>query len=123
MYMLMDFAAGGELFYHLRGRGRFDEDTARFYAAEVVLALEYMHSRNIAFRDLKLEKYVAYSNESNLLMYYVSLVLSDSGHVHLTDFGFAKEMVDFRYVQLSNILLFVIHRQSILQNLYAMRHS
>lgn len=57
MYLLMDFATGGELFYHLRGRGRFDEDTARFYAAEVILALEYMHSNNIAFRDLKLEKY------------------------------------------------------------------
>lgn len=80
IYMLMDFAAGGELFYHLRGRARFDEDTARFYAAEVVLALEHMHSRNIAYRDLKLE----------------NLVLSDNGHVQLTDFGFAKQMEDTR---------------------------
>jgi serine/threonine protein kinase len=76
VYMLMDFATGGELFYHLRETGRFDEDTARFYAAEVVLALEYLHSKNIAYRDLKLE----------------NLVLSDKGHVNLTDFGFAKYM-------------------------------
>jgi len=78
--MLMDFATGGELFYHLRGRGRFNEDTARFYAAEVVLALEYMQNHGIAFRDLKLE----------------NLVLSDRGHIQLTDFGFAKEMDDAR---------------------------
>jgi len=76
IYMLMDFATGGELFYHLREAGRFDEDTARFYAAEVVLALEHLHSKNIAYRDLKLE----------------NLVLSLKGHVNLTDFGFAKYM-------------------------------
>jgi len=80
MYMLMDFATGGELFYHLRAQGRFNEDTVRFYAAEVVLALEHLHNKNIVFRDLKLE----------------NLVLSDQGHIQLTDFGFAKELEDSR---------------------------
>jgi len=76
----MDFATGGELFYHLRSRGRFDEDTARFYAAQVLLAIEYMHNNNIVFRDLKLE----------------NLVLSERGHIQVTDFGFAKELDDSR---------------------------
>jgi len=78
LYMVMEFAAGGELFYHLRERGKFDEHTARFYAAEVIMALEYLHSSGIVFRDLKLE----------------NLVLSATGHIKLTDFGFAKNLED-----------------------------
>lgn len=78
IYVLMEFAAGGELFYHLRDKGKFDENTARFYAAEVVMALEYLHSSGIVFRDLKLE----------------NLVLSATGHIKLTDFGFAKNLTD-----------------------------
>jgi len=78
IYLMMEFAAGGELFYHLRDRGRFEEHTARFYASQVIMALEYLHSNNIVFRDLKLE----------------NLVLSANGHLKLTDFGFAKNLSD-----------------------------
>jgi serine/threonine protein kinase len=44
---------GGELFSVLREKTLFDEDTARFFAASVVLAFEYMHTMNVIYRDLK----------------------------------------------------------------------
>lgn len=47
--------AGGELFYYLRKHIRFSEDVVRFYAAEILLALEYMHLNKIIYRDLKPE--------------------------------------------------------------------
>ena len=55
LYFLLEPSLGGELFSVLRARTFFDEDTARFYAASVVLAFEYMHKRNIIYRDLKPE--------------------------------------------------------------------
>jgi serine/threonine protein kinase len=73
---VLEYVPGGELFSHLRRLGRFSEPVARFYAAEVVLALEYLHDRQIAFRDLKPE----------------NVLLDARGHVKLTDFGFAKAL-------------------------------
>ena len=73
---VLEYVPGGELFSHLRRLGRFDEPAARFYAIEVVLALEYLHDRQIAFRDLKPE----------------NVLLDARGHVKLTDFGFAKAL-------------------------------
>jgi protein kinase A len=69
---------GGELFSHLRAAGNFTVDVARFYAAEIVLAFEYLHSRKIIYRDLKPE----------------NLLLDKQGHILLTDFGFAKLVED-----------------------------
>lgn len=74
LYMIMDYVVGGELFSHLRRSGRFEDDVAKFFAAEIVLALEYMHSHNIAYRDLKPE----------------NILLDGEGHIKITDFGFAK---------------------------------
>lgn len=45
LYLIMDFMSGGELFYHLAHSDKFNEDKARFYCAEIVLALEYLHSK------------------------------------------------------------------------------
>ena len=73
---------GGEFFTHLRARGRFTRKITRFYLAEVVLAIEYLHSRNIVYRDLKPE---------NLLM-------DSFGHLKVTDFGFAKVIEDNRSI-------------------------
>lgn len=73
---VLEYVPGGELFSHLRRLGRFDEPSARFYATEIVLALEYLHDRQIAFRDLKPE----------------NVLLDADGHVKLTDFGFAKAL-------------------------------
>lgn len=78
LYMLMEYAPGGELFHYLRRAGRLSLDAARFYIAELVLAIEYMHSFDIAYRDLKPE----------------NLLLDGEGHLKLADFGFAKPVPD-----------------------------
>ncbi|KAJ0390908.1 hypothetical protein P43SY_011178 [Pythium insidiosum] len=75
LYLVMDFQPGGELFSYLRQEGTFTEDKARFYLAEMILALEHLHSKGIIHRDLKPE----------------NVLISAEGHVKLTDFGLAKE--------------------------------
>ncbi|KDN53168.1 protein kinase A, partial [Tilletiaria anomala UBC 951] len=77
-YMLMEFVPGGEIFAHLRQAKRFTADAARFYVCNIVLALEHLHARDIAYRDLKPE----------------NLLLRADGYVKLADFGFAKQVVD-----------------------------
>jgi serine/threonine protein kinase len=74
LYMLMEYVNGGELFSAIRNGKRFKNEGAKFYAAEVTLALGHCHASCIAYRDLKLE---------NILM-------DSQGHVKITDFGFAK---------------------------------
>eukprot|EP00479_Gromia_sphaerica_P013959 TRINITY_DN804_c0_g1_i5.p1 TRINITY_DN804_c0_g1~~TRINITY_DN804_c0_g1_i5.p1 ORF type:complete len:366 (+),score=74.24 TRINITY_DN804_c0_g1_i5:239-1336(+) len=81
LYFLLEVALGGELFTVLRNRTYFDEATARFYAASVVLAFEYLHERDIIYRDLKPE----------------NLLLDDKGYLKVTDFGFAKVCPDRTY--------------------------
>jgi serine/threonine protein kinase len=77
LYFVLDYCAGGELFFHLGREGRFSEDRARFYAAQIVLALEHLHSLNVIYRDLKPE----------------NVLLDHHGNVRLTDFGLSKENV------------------------------
>ncbi|XP_072424734.1 RAC-alpha serine/threonine-protein kinase isoform X3 [Chiloscyllium punctatum] len=73
---VMDYANGGELFFHLSRERVFSEDRARFYGAEIVSALDYLHSeKNVVYRDLKLE----------------NLMLDNDGHIKITDFGLCKE--------------------------------
>lgn len=72
--MVLDFEVGGSLFYHLNKHKRFTEREVMFYAAEIVLALEYLHSNHILYRDLKPE----------------NILLSRSGHIKLADFGLSK---------------------------------
>ena len=95
--MIMDFVHGGELFTLLRkaqsGVGhaftqsqyayripflvflqRFPDPVAKFYAAEVAMALNYLHTHDIIYRDLKPE----------------NILLADDGHIKIADFGFAK---------------------------------
>ncbi|ORY96167.1 kinase-like domain-containing protein [Syncephalastrum racemosum] len=78
LYMIMDFVPGGELFSLLRKSKRFSNDMARFYAAEVLMALVYLHNQDILYRDLKPE----------------NILLDGTGHIRLTDFGFAKRVPD-----------------------------
>ncbi|KAG0757945.1 hypothetical protein G6F57_010319 [Rhizopus arrhizus] len=78
LYMVQEYVIGGELFRHLRKAGRFTGDTARFYAAEIVLALEYLHSKDIIYRDLKPE----------------NILLDSRGYIKIADFGFAKKVQD-----------------------------
>eukprot|EP00767_Chilomastix_cuspidata_P005918 gnl/Chilomastix_cuspidata/619.p1 GENE.gnl/Chilomastix_cuspidata/619~~gnl/Chilomastix_cuspidata/619.p1 ORF type:complete len:496 (-),score=258.08 gnl/Chilomastix_cuspidata/619:1465-2772(-) len=74
LYFVMDFAGGGELFYHLRSSGRFPEALAVFYTAEIVAAIAHLHEHDIIYRDLKPE----------------NVLLSRKGHVLLADFGLSK---------------------------------
>lgn len=78
IYMLMSYVPGGELFTHLRRAGRFTPDVTRFYLATIILALKFLHSYNIVYRDLKPE----------------NLLLDSRGYLRLTDFGFAKRVDD-----------------------------
>ncbi|KAF8592617.1 kinase-like protein [Ramaria rubella] len=74
LYLVTDFKSGGELFWHLQRETRFSEDRARFYIAELVLALEHLHKYDIVYRDLKPE----------------NILLDATGHVALCDFGLSK---------------------------------
>ena len=55
LYFVLDYLNGGELFYHLCQERRFSEKRARFYVAEIILALEKLHEQKIIYRDLKPE--------------------------------------------------------------------
>jgi len=71
LYMVIDYIAGGDLYYHLKNSKRFPEDTVRIWGAELVMALKYLHQLNVVYRDMKPE----------------NLLLDAQGHLHLTDFG------------------------------------
>ncbi|KAK4510110.1 uncharacterized protein ATC70_006281 [Mucor velutinosus] len=81
LFMVMDYVPGGELFSILRKQKKFSEQTAKFYAAEVLLALAYLHENGIVYRDLKPE----------------NILIDARGHVKLTDFGFAKRVDDMTW--------------------------
>eukprot|EP00929_Paragymnodinium_shiwhaense_P047639 TRINITY_DN24155_c0_g1_i2.p1 TRINITY_DN24155_c0_g1~~TRINITY_DN24155_c0_g1_i2.p1 ORF type:complete len:527 (-),score=137.72 TRINITY_DN24155_c0_g1_i2:253-1812(-) len=75
LFLVLDFCSGGELFFHMLQRGRFREPDAMFYFCEILLGLEYLHSQNVLYRDLKPE----------------NCLLDEEGHVRLTDFGLSKD--------------------------------
>lgn len=74
IYFIMNFVRGGELFQHLKKFKVFDEEKVKFYAAQIGMALQYLHERGIVYRDLKPE---------NILM-------DEQGYLQLADFGMAK---------------------------------
>ena len=77
LYLGMEFLSGGELFFHLQRYGRFPEPLVRFYAAELIAAIQHLHSNaggNIIYRDLKPE----------------NILLDAEGHIRVVDFGLAK---------------------------------
>ncbi|KAL2632205.1 hypothetical protein R1flu_016891 [Riccia fluitans] len=78
LYLLLDFINGGHLFFQLYRHGTFSEQLARILAAEIVCAVSHLHEKGIIHRDLKPE----------------NILIDLEGHVKLTDFGLAKEVVD-----------------------------
>jgi len=75
LYMVMDYCKGGDLGHLLQKKGKLSEDVARIYLAEVLLAIEELHSREIIYRDLKPD----------------NVAIDEDGHAMLIDFGLSKE--------------------------------
>jgi len=74
--LVLEYVVGGELYYQLFKKRRFSEEQTRFYVAEIVLAVGFLHSNDFIYRDLKLE----------------NLLLDASGHIKITDFGLCKDL-------------------------------
>lgn len=74
IYMVMDLMQGGKLFLHIKESGKFTEEHAQFYIAEIILALEHLHGKGIIYRDLKPQ----------------NILLDHEGHIKLTNFGLSK---------------------------------
>lgn len=74
LYFVLTYAKRGELLDYLHKLSSFDEDCSRFYTAEIVSALEYLHGLGIIHRDMKPE----------------NILLNDEMHIQITDFGSAK---------------------------------
>jgi serum/glucocorticoid-regulated kinase 2 len=71
---VLEYCPGGELFNLLQKRNRFSEDQTRFYAAQIVIALEYLHIKGIIYRDLKPE----------------NVLIDAKGYIKITDFGLSR---------------------------------
>ncbi|KRX06374.1 Protein kinase-like domain [Pseudocohnilembus persalinus] len=74
VYFVIDFKQGGELFFLIQQSRKFSEERAKFYAAQIILALEQLHKNNIIYRDLKPE----------------NILLDEKGNLSLADFGLSK---------------------------------
>lgn len=74
LYMVMEFMKGGDFSSLLEGIGAFDEETAKYYIAQIVLALDYLHQNGIIHRDLKPD----------------NILIDCDGHIKLTDFGLSE---------------------------------
>lgn len=88
LYFVMELVSGGSMMPYLKRLKKFAEETTRFYAAEILLALEFLHSKGFIYRDLKLD----------------NVLLSADGHIKLTDFGLSKtganrpDMITFSFI-------------------------
>lgn len=76
VYLGLEYASGGELFYHLSNRGTIPLSETRLYVAQLCLAINYLHSLGVVYRDLKPE----------------NVLLDENGYVKLTDFGLSKNL-------------------------------
>ncbi len=81
MFLVLEYCPCGDIGDILKKEKRFSEEVARIYIAEILLAIEYLHSEGIIYRDLKPD----------------NIIVDEDGHIKLTDFGLSKEGVDDQY--------------------------
>jgi len=74
LYLGLEYVPGGELFHLVQNNIRIPQLQIRFYIAEVAVAIQYLHSLKVLYRDLKLE----------------NVLICEDGHIKLTDFGLSK---------------------------------
>lgn len=78
LYFVLEYCPGGELFGLLQIKNYLSEEQTKFYASQIFLALELLHSKNILYRDLKPE----------------NILIDKKGYIKLTDFGLSKILAE-----------------------------
>ena len=76
LYFVMPFIEGGELYKILKNEKKFKEDVVVFYAIQLIMAIDYLHNKNIIHRDLKLE----------------NIMIDLEGYIKIIDYGLAKKL-------------------------------
>ena len=85
VFLLLEYCPGGDLGKVLKKERKFSEEVAKIYVCEVLLALEYLHSKSVMYRDLKPD----------------NIMVDHFGHIKLVDFGLSKTNVDESYASTS----------------------
>ena len=80
LFLLMEYQPGGDLHSLLMNLGALEEDVAKLYVGEIVLALRYLHNSGCVHRDLKPD----------------NILIGRDGHIKLTDFGLSEDGVQKR---------------------------